>query len=89
MPIEPAGKPTIDRTPESDGSIDATVLAAQLVQSARAAQTSGNPSWAAGSWGELVNAITSQMGLPDLPSEHRQNLITRLAEDPVVKGLIG
>jgi len=60
-----------------------------LVQSARTAQASGNPSPVAGSLGELVNAITSQMGVPDLPSEQKENLIARLAEDPVVKGLIG
>jgi len=64
-------------------------LAAQLVQSGRTAQASGNPSPVAGSLGELVNAITSQMGVPDLLSEQKENLIARLAEDPVVKGLIG
>jgi hypothetical protein len=46
------------------------------------------PQAVARSFGELFDAITSQMGLPDLPSEQRQNLIARLVEDPVIKALI-
>jgi hypothetical protein len=61
-------------------------LATQLVQDARA---SGNTGSLAAPLGDLVKAVTSQMGMPELPQEQRQNLAAKLADDPVVKNLIG
>ena len=63
-------------------------IAAQLVQDARTAKTAGNVPSIAAPLGDLVNAVTSQLGVENLPGEHRQSLVAQLADDPVVKSLI-
>lgn len=60
-------------------------IATQLVQNARA----GNSASTGPALGDLINAQMAQMGLPALPAEQQQRLIAQLADDPVVKGLIG
>jgi hypothetical protein len=64
-------------------------LAAQLVQSSRTAAASGTNSSLAPQLSQLVNALTSHMGMPELPKEQQQHLVAQLSEDPVVKTLIG
>src|ERR1035441_4358505 len=51
----------------------ATAIAAQLVQDARTAKTAGNVPSIAAPLGDLVNAVTSQLGVENLPGEHRQS----------------
>jgi hypothetical protein len=70
-------------------SPSAAQIATQLVQNARRAQGSGSEPSIAAPLSDLVNAVTAQMGMPELPNEQRQNLITRLADDPVIKNLLG
>ena len=67
----------------------AAAIAVQLVQHARAAKTSGNKPSIAAPLGDLVNAVTSQLGVGSLPNEQRQKLVAQLSDDPVVKSLIG
>ena len=64
-------------------------IATQLIQDARAAKSAGNEPSLNGHLGNLVDAVTSQMGVDNLPDEQRQNAVARLADDPVVKSLIG
>ena len=70
-------------------SNSAAAIATQLVQDARAAKSSGNDPAITGHLGDLVNAVTSQMGMENLPNEQRQSMVAGLADDPVVKSLIG
>lgn len=67
----------------------AATIAAQLVQDARTAKTSGSQPSIAAPLGDLVNAVTSQMGVKNLTDEQKQSVVARLADDPVVKSLIG
>jgi hypothetical protein len=64
-------------------------IAARLIQDARATRTPADSQTISGALGELVNSLTAQMGMPNLPAEQRDQLAARLADDPVVKSLIG
>ena len=78
-------------TPAQSESAPATpaMIAARLIQNARASKASGNEASLQAPLGDLLGAVASQMGVDNLSNESRQKLAARLADDPVVKSLIG
>jgi hypothetical protein len=82
-PVETSQAQTVASQPESPTP---ATLAAQLIQNARAA---GDNASIAAPLENLLNAVTAQMDIENLPDEQRQNLAAQLAGDPVVKNLIG
>src|SRR5437588_12752944 len=90
-PPDAAKKNTFEasrKTPQSDVVVDAPTagsIASQLVQDARVARASGKDAALAAPLNNLLNALTAQLGVANLPAEHRQKLIAQLENDPVVR----
>jgi hypothetical protein len=88
---QPASQPrSVDAHPEQPAPAASSVsIATQLVQDARAAKKNGSSTSVTAPLGDLVNSVASQLGAGHLSEEQKQSIVARLADDPVVKSLIG